>query len=270
MTTPKKNPIITLTTDFGADGIFVASMKGVILGINPKVNLIDVTHAIPSYDIEEAAFLVKSFYQDFPSCSIHIVVVDPGVGSPRKPLLIQTRHGYFVGPDNGVFTHILRSEKPKVWTIHQEKFLRVSLGQTFHGRDLFAPVAARLSRGEKPGRLGSIMKTPVMIPTKEPLLVSPKRVCGEVVYVDKFGNLITNISLSYMKTLGWEKNLQNLTVKVSGRDLGGLHQFYSESSKGKGRALINSFGDLEIFCNQGNAQKKLGLKKGASVEVWMS
>ena len=196
---PKAVPIITLSTDFGTDGVFVGCMKGVILGINPGVKIVDITHAIPSYDIGEAAFLVKSFRTDFPSSSIHIVVVDPGVGSERKPLLIQTHQGLFLGPDNGIFTPIFKGSK--VREITQKRYFRFSQGATFQGRDLFAPVAAWLSKGIKPTQMGPVYPHPMTIPIPKPEMVQSNRIKGNVIYIDHFGNLITNITLENLEQM---------------------------------------------------------------------
>lgn len=261
-------PLITLTTDFGTDGIFVGCMKGVIYGINPKVNIVDITHSIASYDRVEAAFLVKSFSGDFPSSSIHIVVVDPGVGSARKPLLIQTVHGLYLGPDNGVFTPILMEGKPRVREITQKRYFRPAIGATFHGRDLFAPVAAWLSKGVPPQQMGPIYPNPMTISIPKPERIRSNRIKGIVMYIDHFGNLITNITWKNLEQLVGSNVFEKIHVKLSGRDYGVLKKNYSETPEGKVGALMNSFGELEVFCYKGNAQKRLRLKKGSSVEVF--
>jgi S-adenosylmethionine hydrolase len=257
--------LITLTTDFGTKDPFVACMKGVILGINPRARIVDITHEIPSYDLEEAAFLINSFYNDFPSETIHLVVVDPGVGSPRRPLLVTTHYGWFLAPDNGILSYVFQREKTEVREITQERYFRPSPGATFHGRDLFAPVAGWLSRGKKPEEFGPLYLQPITLPLKEPRYTHPNKIRGEILHVDKFGNLISNITWAYLQQGGWEEKLGRIQVRLRGSNIGGLRRFYAEIKEGEIGCLVNSFGYVEVYCYRGDAQRFLRAGKGAEV-----
>src|SRR5271157_3055772 len=178
--------IITLTTDFGYKDPFVAQMKGVILSINPDVTIVDITHLIHPQDIDEAAYIIGSSFSYFPSGTIHVVVVDPGVGSERKALILEAGGHYFIGPDNGVFSHILK--RPfSLHRITEEKYMLSKASPTFQGRELFAPVAASLSTGLEPGEFGSPVEDFVVLSIPLPR-VGRSAISGEVIYIDSFGN----------------------------------------------------------------------------------
>ncbi|MGH7275298.1 MAG: SAM hydrolase/SAM-dependent halogenase family protein [Nitrospiria bacterium] len=265
-------PIITLTTDFGYKDYFVGSMKGVILGINPEARIVDISHEVDPQDVDAAAYLIKSSYHYFPAGTIHVVVVDPGVGSPRKPILVVGKRDYFVGPDNGVFSYIY-SEIDSLKIIHitsKEYFLKDTwrmgetysgeLGSTFHGREIFAPVAAWLSKGIDPANFGGEIQNPVRLPLAEPRpITSPsgqRALEGRVIYIDRFGNLITNITRLHLQVLSPSPKEGTFRINLKGRTFE-IKRYYAEGIRGKPVALVNSCGHLEVFIYLGNAHEKL-------------
>ena len=262
-----RNPIITLLTDFGLKDPYVASMKGVILSINPQCTLVDITHQVSPYDIKEGAFILAQAYSTFPKGTIHLSVVDPGVGSPRKPILFVTKNYFFIGPDNGLFTFALKREKlKKVIALGKMEFFLPEVSPTFHGRDLFAPVAAHLSFGIAPESFGRVIKSWNEISFPEPVLRQEKLI-GEVAHIDTFGNLVCNID--YKNLLKFSKS-RPFVIKIGKRTMRGLKKGYWEGRKDKPMALIGSGGFLEISIKEGNAQKVLKMKKGDRVQVQIS
>lgn len=247
--------IITILTDFGTRDTFVAEMKGVILSINPSAVIVDITHEIEPFNITEGAMKLNSSAKYFPKGSIHIAVVDPGVGSPRRPIIIKTENAYFIGPDNGILSLAV---KDAIIKEVYEITLPVK-GSTFHGRDLFAPVAARLSRGEPVEAIGKRIEEFVNLPFPEPLK-DRGIIRGEVIIIDRFGNAITNI---HEGILGKGR----FRVRIKKKDIP-LFKFYSEADKSPG-ALINSSGYLEIFKYKGSAQNVLNIKLHDRVEVFI-
>jgi S-adenosylmethionine hydrolase len=259
-----RNPIITLLTDFGLKDPYVASMKGVILSINPQCTLVDITHQVSPYDIKEGAFILAQAYSTFPKGTIHLSVVDPGVGSPRKPILFVTKNYFFIGPDNGLFTFALKREKlKKVIALGKMEFFLPEVSPTFHGRDLFAPVAAHLSFGIAPESFGRVIKSWNEISFPEPVLRQEKLI-GEVVHIDTFGNLVCNID--YKNLLKFSKS-RPFVIKIGKRTMRGLKKGYWEGKKDEPMALIGSGGFLEISVREGNAQRLLKAKKGDPIKI---
>jgi S-adenosylmethionine hydrolase len=259
-----RNPIITLLTDFGLKDPYVASMKGVILSINPQCTLVDITHQVSPYDIKEGAFILAQAYSTFPKGTIHLSVVDPGVGSPRKPILFVTKNYFFIGPDNGLFTFALKREKlKKVIALGKMEFFLPEVSPTFHGRDLFAPVAAHLSFGIAPESFGRVIKSWNEISFPEPVLRQEKLI-GEVVHIDTFGNLVCNID--YKNLLKFSKS-RPFVIKIGKRTMRGLKKGYWEGRKDEPMALIGSGGFLEISVREGNAQRLLKAKKGDPIKI---
>ena len=255
--------IITLTTDFGYKDPFAAEMKGVILSINPNATIIDMTHSIQPQDIEEAAYVIGSGFSYFPSGTIHMVVVDPGVGSGRKPLVLEAGGLYFVGPDNGVFSHILHLLSPvKGVHITEEKYMLSKNSPTFHGRDLFAPVAAWLSKGLTPEAFGPPVKDFVNFPVPRSE-VEHGSISGEVIYIDRFGNAITNIKGADLISFA-----NHYVVEVDNTIVQPV-KYYAQAGEKSLSCLINSSGYLELFVNKGNAAEKYGIKKGEKVILRM-
>jgi S-adenosyl-L-methionine hydrolase (adenosine-forming) len=245
--------MITLLTDFDTADVFVASMKGVILGISPKTTLVDITHEVPPHGIRQAAYLLKSAYGYFPTGTIHVVVVDPGVGGERNPLLIVHPKAYFIGPDNGVFSYIYKEKvKLKVYRLNSLQYRLKKYSSTFDGRDLFSPVAAWLSKGVAPEKLGQRVKDFVSFPIPEPQRLSNNSLQGHVIHTDRFGNLVTNITMEELKP--WLATGMIPTITIKRQVIKGLKQFYAQASPGELCALINSDDHLEIFCYQSSAQ----------------
>jgi S-adenosylmethionine hydrolase len=259
-----RKSIITLLTDFGLKDPYVASMKGVLLTINPQCTLVDITHQVHSHDIKEGAFILAQTYSTFPKGTIHLAVVDPGVGSPRKPILLVTKKYFFVGPDNGLFTLPPRRERVKqAVLLANQKFFLSKVSSTFHGRDIFAPVAAYLSLGVEPEAFGPSIKSWREISFPDPAMKQGKLI-GEIVHVDAFGNLISNID---RKSLVQFSKGQPLAVKIGKRTMAGLKKGYWEGRKGEPMALIGSGGFLEISIQEGNAQKALRARRGNAIIV---
>ena len=247
--------IITLTTDFGLSDPFVGIMKGVILSIAPETQVVDITHDIKAFDIVEAAFLLDSAYRYFPEGTVHVIVVDPGVGSARRPIAASGHGHLFVAPDNGVLSTVLESE---VYHIRNQSFFLNSISQTFHGRDIFAPVAANLARGAPIDSVGPR----ILDFTKKPL---PKprpqgdRLCGTVLRIDRFGNIVTNLKRKHL--------VDDFTIHVAGLPITRLCGNFSEAEPGEFFAFEGSTGFIEIALNQGSAADKLNVERGAEIEV---
>jgi S-adenosylmethionine hydrolase len=250
-----KNRIITLITDFGYRDPFVGQMKGVILKINPYVKIIDITHDITSHDIEEASFILWESFKYFPEETIHLIVVDPQVGSKRKALIVKSQNHYFVAPDNGVLSHVIKEQSFTAFSIEEKKYILKKHSPTFQGRDIFAPVSAWLSKGIPIEKFGKPFYEPFMIDIPLPEKTKNK-IVGKIIYIDKFGNAITNIKAS-------KKQIKH--IKIAGLKLP-IVNYYAESPQNPA-ALINSNGFVEIFIYKGNAAGFLNLKKGMNVEA---
>lgn len=255
--------VITLTTDFVGADWFVGTLRGVILRINPRATIVDVTHDIPAGDIRAGAFALAASYHYFPPKTIHVAVVDPGVGSRRRAIAVQTANYLFVGPDNGVLSFALSKERIK--TIHQltnEKFFLKPVSETFHGRDIFAPVAAHLSGGLSIQKLGPPLKDFVRLRWPEPRF-NRTSVSGEVVYIDRFGNAITNIDRNAVSRLA----MSACAILVRHKHRCPLAAFYQAVPAGRSVAVLGSSGLLEIAVNGGSAAQRLKLKTGDPVIV---
>jgi S-adenosylmethionine hydrolase len=257
--------IITLLTDFGSQDYFVGAMKGAILSINPSAQIVDITHDIPPQDIYAGAFNLMAGYTSFPSGTIHIAVVDPGVGSPRKPLLIQGGEQYFVGPDNGIFSWICeREENVRAVHLQNEEFFRHPVSATFHGRDIFAPVAAALSNGAPFQDFGSRVDDYVRLET----LTVKKRDDGQtharVIHIDRFGNCVTNLTRGQVS----EESFQSgTTLVVNGRHISTYRRFFAEAVEGQEDlfCIFGSAGFLEIAAQDSSAAQILDIRRGQPV-----
>jgi len=259
-----RTPIITLLTDFGTKDHYVASMKGVILSINPRCTLIDITHQVSPNDIQEGAFLLSNSYSYFPKETIHLSVVDPGVGGIRKPILLVTQNYFFIGPDNGLFAFVAQREKvKKVIVLTQQRYFLPKLSTTFHGRDLFAPVAAHLSLGIKPNSFGYETPSVKKLGFETPI-VKEGKLSGKIVHIDTFGNLVSNIDEELFVRVTKE---HPYVIRLGKRKIHGLGKGYWEGKPGVPMALFGSGGFLEISINKGNAEKALKVKKGDQVTV---
>lgn len=260
----RKRPLITLTTDFGLSDHYVGAMKGVIASICREATVVDISHSIPPQDIAAGAFTLFSSFHLFPAGTVHLVVVDPGVGSSRRALAVQTKNFYFVAPDNGVLDYSLSREPPeKVVELNNPRFFRKEMSQTFHGRDIFAPVAAHLARGVKLKALGSPVKDFTVRPLPEARR-SQKGIRGEVIHIDRFGNLITNIEAKEIQ----ESLARRVVFRIGNRRIRGLQSCYHDVRKGYPLALLGSSGFVELSLNEGNLARKLQAKRGDP--VWMT
>jgi hypothetical protein len=261
------NPIITLTTDFGVKDPFVGIMKGIMLNINPSVNIVDITHNISPQNIMEAAITIGMSFEYFPHKTIHVVVVDPGVGSIRRPIIVLTDYYCFIGPDNGVFSQIYNVKHEILLVTHitsEHYFIKES--STFHGRDIFAPVAAWLSKGIDIIKFGDLITDYVSIPIPSPTVSERNIIEGEVIYIDRFGNAITNIKTQKIEDLYGNNPQGRLKVIVKGKEMP-VKNHYSET-EGKGLySLINSFDCLELFVYRGSASSDFGITIGEKVSV---
>lgn len=256
-----ERPIITLTTDFGWQDNYVALMKAVIAGINPAAATIDVTHDIPSFGTKAAAYVLESSFRYFPSGAIHLAVVDPGVGTKRRPLLIETLNHFFIGPDNGLFGFLDRTEIIGVYQLNKKKYHLKVVSRTFHGRDIFAPVAAYLSLGVIPRELGSPLR---QFSQSDSFLIKKigNKVIGELIYIDKFGNLVSSIRESDLP-------LRRFTVYLNRTKIGPLSGAFGDLAQGKALAYINSAGFLEIAVREASAAEKFDIhhEKGAKILI---
>jgi len=253
--------IITLTTDFGTRDAFVGVMKGVIMNINPAAAIVDITHGIPQGDLDAAAFALDQAYPYFPPGTIHVVVVDPGVGTGRKVLLARAGERYFLAPDNSALKYVFaRQPNIEVRSVTNKNYFLSQTSRTFHGRDIFAPVAAHLSAGapfENFGpKISDVVRGDILLPAK-----ADKRIAGAIVYIDHFGNCISNIS----KTDIDEQNVAEVNIKHFQFER--LSDSYAEHDFGEPLAIISSHDYLEIAVRDGNAAKILNIKKGEPIEL---
>jgi S-adenosyl-L-methionine hydrolase (adenosine-forming) len=262
--------IITLTTDFGYKDPFVGIMKGVILSIKHSVNIVDITHLITPQNILEASFVIENSFSFFPRKTIHVVVVDPGVGSVRRPIIVADENYFFVGPDNGVFSCIYRLiENPVVVHITSEQYFLSWRGPTFHGRDIFAPVAAWLSKGIEISNFGVQIYDYVTVQLPDLRKPAENIIDGEVIYIDSFGNLITNISAREIEDLSRVNPDRKPEVVVKGQEAP-LKNYYLQATDDRLYSIINSFRYLELFVNKGNASAASGVTVGEKVSVILS
>ncbi len=273
------NPIITLTTDFGFNDAYVAVMKGVILSINPKANIIDITHSIEPQNITQAAFVLNVAYRYFPKQSVHMAIVDPGVGSERQGIILKMPSSLFVAPDNGILSYVINelsyTEGPLIHhskslervtfkrgieavTITEPRFWRYPVSPTFHGRDIFAPVAAGLSLGISPYEFGEKITSLYVFPTPRPSFDAQGNLVGHILYIDHFGNLITDIKSTDLPE-------GNVIIEAAGQHIQGISRYYEEGQELI--AILGSSGYLEISLRDGSACDFLGMEIGDEVEV---
>ncbi len=246
MKTGRGDRVITLLTDFGLADYFVGAVKGAILSVNSSATIVDITHEIPPQDIETGAFTLFAAYKTFPAGTIHVAVVDPGVGSERRPIIVSANEQFFVGPDNGLFTYIYdRETSHRVVHVTSDRYFRPSVSSTFHGRDIFAPVGAALSNGVELEEFGAEIDDAVRLPS----LDTPPR----IIHIDRFGNCVTNITHA-------DKGLV-----INGQTISEFRQFYGEGNNETLFAIMGSAGFVEISVNGGSAAKLLGAKRDDAV-----
>lgn len=255
--------VITLTTDFGLQDYYVSAMKAVMLGIAPEVRLIDVSHDIPSQDIMAGSWVLKNSAMLFPSKTVHAVVIDPGVGTERHPIALQVEDQYFVGPDNGIFSLLTADRDYTAVRLTKQQYLRDSNSNTFHGRDIFAPAAAHLSRGVPLEDLGEPLDELVSYRWMQPI-ADKDGVQGTVIHIDKFGNLVSNIPEKLIKEVVEGKKVKIYAGNVI---LNNISTTFGVVAEGEPVAYIGSAGMLEIGINKGNAEEMLGVQKGAQISI---
>ena len=275
---PSHRPVITLLTDFGEHDDYVGAMKGVILGIAPDAQLVDISHQVEPQNILQAASILNNVHRYYPAGTIHMVVVDPGVGSARRPVALQTDSATFVAPDNGVLTHVYASAAaPNVVALENTEYWLPNPSMTFHGRDIFSPVAAHLAMGVQLAALGPRLDQLVML-TLPSLAVAASSIRGEVVRIDHFGNVITNImplrwldpqTVEFAPTGKPAVTIQAARSKTScgWHTVSGLQTTYTGVPDGQAVAVIGSSQELEIAINQGNASQAFDIKVGSPVTL---
>ncbi len=278
-------PTIALLTDFGLADAYVGIMKGVVLGICPTAHLVDLTHDIQPQNVRQAAYVLLTAYRFFPPDTVFLVVVDPGVGTARAPIAVETAFGRFVAPDNGVLSYVLQETPPRqIVTLTERRFHLPEVSQTFHGRDIFSPVAAHLAQGTPLTAFGPPHENLVTLPPPR-LLGDASKIVGEVLHIDRFGNLITSIGrltweneerLRFSPRFGAQINVPGALaaiacrVQLGGHYVGPIRRTYGAVAAGEVAALIGSAGQLEIGINQGNAADLLGAAIGDPVVLHLA
>jgi S-adenosyl-L-methionine hydrolase (adenosine-forming) len=261
------NHLITFTTDFGLTEHYVGAMKGVIYGINPAVQIVDICNSVHSYDLLDGALTVAQAYSYFPAGTLHLVVVDPGVGSSRRPILVSTGKHIFVAPDNGVLSLVYERE-PNARAVHitSEHYFLHPVSNTFHGRDIFAAVAGYLSKGVEPAKFGEEITDFVRFAAPKPKPVNDHLLKGFVIKVDKFGNLITNITAADLPQLS-VATPPPFKILIAKSEITKLKSAYAQGAPGEVFAVWGSMGFLEIATNRGSAQASVGADKGSEIGV---
>ena len=258
--------LITLLTDFGTADYFVGAMKGAILSVDAGARIIDLTHEVAPHDVEAGAFTLLEAYQTFPAGTIHVAVVDPGVGSRRRPVLVESENYFFVGPDNGLFSYIYEREACcRVFHLTNEKYFRHPVSKTFHGRDVFAPVAGALSKGIKPDALGPLIEDYERLAPLAPEFESDA-IKARVIHIDRFGNCVTNLTRGELtdELIGGGARL-----KIKGHEIKSFRQFFADASEASEElfAVWGSAGFLEIAAFRKSAAKLLGIERGQDVTL---
>ncbi len=257
------NRLITLTTDFGTSDHFVGAMKGVIAGIAPTVRVVDITHEVTPYNTLEGAFVIAQASPYFPKGTIHVVVVDPGVGSERRAILAEAGGQFFIAPDNGALSMIFARGPHKVRVISNPKLALKEISRTFHGRDIFAPAAAHLALGIKPAQFGKLIGDYVRIEAVQPREIAPNAWVGTILKADRFGNLITNFNIDEFFAI----KTNPFVMKVGETQIGRLALTFADTERGELAVVVGSTGYLEIVANQASAAGVLGCGAGAPVEM---
>jgi S-adenosylmethionine hydrolase len=265
-----RRQVVTLTTDFGLADHFVGVMKAVILNINPEVQIVDVSHSVNSYDIFDAAFTLAQSYRFFPSDTIHLVVVDPGVGTARRPILARTMNYKFVAPDNGVLSLIYEREGEALEVRHvtADHYFLNPVSSSFHGRDIFAPIVGWLSKGVELEKFGDPITDFAKFTPPKPKKVSENLMKGVVLKVDKFGNIITNLSPEDIPQI-FSENPPPFKIIVNQQEISRLNLAYSMGKPSEVFAIVGSSGFLEICTNRGSAAKTLNVARGAEIGIML-
>jgi S-adenosylmethionine hydrolase len=260
-------PLITLTTDFGLNDHFVGTMKGVILDIVPEAEIVDVCHAVQAFDVLDGALTIAQAYSYFPNGTVHMMIVDPGVGTARRPILLSTGRHYFVAPDNGVLSLVYgREERLQVRHINAEHYYRQPVSHTFHGRDIFAPVAAYLAKGVESAKFGEEITDYVRFNAPKPKQIDAQTLRGVVLKVDRFGNMVTNITPQDLPALFHPKP-PAFKIVVGKREITEIHTNYAEGAPNEVFGILGSMGYLEIAANRAAASQIIGSGKGSEVNI---
>jgi S-adenosylmethionine hydrolase len=258
---------VTLTTDFGTSDHYVGTMKGVVYNINSSVCVVDITHDVQSYDLLDGALSIAQAYSYFPVDTIHVVVVDPGVGSVRRPILARTERYLFVAPDNGVLSLVLEREaRVSVRHISSDHYFLRPVSQTFHGRDVFAAVAGWLSKGVELSKFGNEINDYVRFRAPKPKRLDENRMQGVILKVDKFGNLVTNITPQDIPQL-FAPQAKDFKIVVGEHEVTQMRTAYAGSPSGEIFGILGSMGFLELSTNRGSATRSLGVGKGTEILV---
>jgi len=256
-------PILTLTTDFGLADHYVGTMKGVILGICLQAQIVDISHEVQPFAIREGAYLIAQAYRYFPKKTVHVVVVDPGVGSSRRPILLEAAGQYFIAPDNGVLSMIYQAEKSKIRLIANERYFHRPVSRTFHGRDIFAPVAAHVAAGVLPARIGKPIDDYLRPAFGKPVRTGKRTWTGEVLHIDRFGNIVTNFNANDFPDL----ERRDFSVAIGPVEIEVLAHNYTECGEGELFLIAGSSGYIEVSMNQGAAAERIKCGVGATAEL---
>src|SRR5262245_363400 len=257
------SPIFTLTTDFGLSDHYVGVMKGVILSICPKAQIVDISHEVAAHEIGEGAYTIAQAWRYFPKKTVHVVVVDPGVGSARRPILMEVAGHYFLAPDNGGLAGIYDTEKHKIRLVSNDRYFRKPVSQTFHGRDIFAPVAAHIAAGVPATRMGRLIADYLKPLSAKPQRSGKRTWTGQVLKIDRFGNIVTSFHSSEFPNLA----RQNFTMTVGPMETSMLARNYMECGPGELFVIEGSGGYYEVSLSQGSAARHIRCEVGAAVEL---
>jgi S-adenosylmethionine hydrolase len=256
-------PILTLTTDFGLADQYVGVMKGVVLGICPEAQIVDISHEAKPFWVPDGAYLIAQAYRYFPPKTVHVVVVDPGVGTSRRPILMEAAGQYFIAPDNGVLSMIYSAVEHKIRLISNVKYFRGPVSRTFHGRDIFAPVAAHMLAGVPPARMGKPIDDYLRPGFGKPRRIGKRTWAGQILRIDRFGNIITNFHADDFPDI----DKRTISLAIGPVEIAVLAHTYAEAGQNELFMIFGSSGYLEVSINQGSAAKKIVCEAGATAEL---
>ncbi len=249
--------VIALLTDFGTKDYFVGAMKGAIFSISERANVVDITHEIPPQDTSAAGFTLRACYKNFPPKTIFVAVVDPGVGSDRRAILVETESYYFIAPDNGLLSFVFDEERNfRVYELTDQRFFAETVSRTFHGRDIIAPVAAHLSNGASPNEFGAAVENYIRFQTARPIKFAD-RTEAAIIHIDRFGNLVTNLTKNDLP--------EKFTLRIGGITINKLQNFFAEAEKGELFVIAGSAGFLEVAAFQSSAKEILRVEVGEKI-----
>jgi S-adenosylmethionine hydrolase len=258
-------PILTLTTDFGLTDHYVGAMKGVILGICPAAQIVDISHGVTPFEIAEGAYLIAQAWRYFPKKTVHVVVVDPGVGTARRPILVEAGGQYFLGPDNGVLSMVYLREKCKVRHLTNEKYFHHPVSRTFHGRDIFAPVGAHVAAGASLTRVGKLVRDYLKPEFEKPHRAGKRTWIGRILKIDRFGNIVTNFHVSEFGDL----ESRGFTLGLGPREVTAMARTYAECAAGELYLIAGSSGYYEVSLREASAAGLVKCEVGAAVDLVM-